>query len=330
VDPDGRSAHGNGTVKGLLRSRHGAGRRPLVALLLAALVALAAASSASARPQRPAGPSAAKPRWMVFVAQRPGLSAQQLFRITTAGTGLKQLTKGNFPAEAPAFSPDGKRVAFARLGAGIYSVNVDGSGLRALTKNGRDGFPAWSPDGKQIAFIRPVGSVWRAMVMSASGGGERPLGKAPSSGRPTWTSSGLLIPTNGDLARVDPTTGRVQKLYGALIDASVGMDTTAVAPDHSVVTFIGPRAPDPGDKGCGEGVPCQRYALYIQDLSKHKDPRILVRDAGPATFSSDGKSLAYVLGKRIVFRAVAGGAPKSIAVGTLSPTTSTPPAWQRG
>ena len=75
---------------------------------------------------------------------------------------------------------------------------------------------------------------------------------APSSaGRPSWTARGLVIPTVGDLARIDPRSGRVQKLFGALIDASIGMDTTAVSPDLSTLTFVGARAPNPGDNDCG-------------------------------------------------------------------------------
>jgi Tol biopolymer transport system component len=302
--------------------------RALTVIVVVVTLALAAASTASGQPQRSSRPSAGQPRWILFTAQPPGLGTEQIFRIEPSGNGLEQLTKGTSTSEAPAFSPDGKRIAFARLGAGIFSMNVDGSGLRALSTNGRDSYPAWSPDGRQIAFIRPLASGWKVHVMSASGAGQRQLRQAPPAGRPSWTSRGLLIPTNGDLAKIDPRSGHVQKLFGALIDASVGMDTTAVSPDLSTITFVGALAPDPGDKGCGEGVPCPRFALSIEDLRPHKAPRILLRNGGPASFSPDGKSLAFVAGNRLVLQDLANGTSKSIKTGKFSPTTSSPPVWQ--
>jgi len=299
-------------------------RRVPVVIVVAAGLALAAASAASGQPQRSSAPS----KWILFTAQTGGLGGEQIFRITSSGTGLKQLTKGAYPAEDPAFSPNGKRIAFARLGSGIFTMNVDGTDVRRLTTNGRDGFPAWSPNGTQIAFKRPTASGWAVYVMSASGAGQRRLPQAPSAGRPSWTPHGLVIPTNGDLAKIDPRTGRVQKRFGALIDAMVGMDSTAVAPDLSTLTYVGSRAPIPGDKGCGEGVPCPVFALYIQNVRRHKAPRLLVRDAGPATFSRDGKSLLFVNKGRIVFWTLKNGASRSITTGKVSPSTSAPPAWQ--
>jgi TolB protein len=310
------------------RSGTAIGPRALIAIVVVVALALAAASAASAQPQRSSGPSAGQPQWILFTASPPGRGDEQIFRIEPSGNGLKQLTKGTYSSEAPAFSPDGKRIAFDKLGVGIFSMNVDGSGLRALTTNGRDSYPAWSPDGKQIAFIRPLPSGWKIHVMSASGAGERQLRQAPPAGRPSWTSRGLLIPTNGDLAKIDPRSGHVQKLFGALIDASVGMDTTAVSPDLSTISFVGSRRLDPHDHGCGEGVPCPTYALFVQDLRTHKAPRILMLNGGPASFSPDGKRLAFVAGKRLVLRVLANGTSKSIKTGTFSPTTGTPPVWQ--
>jgi Tol biopolymer transport system component len=308
------------------RGNNAIGSRVLTAVVVVGL-ALAAVSAASGQPQRSS--SSAQPPWIVFTARSPGHGVEQIFRIKQSGTGLKQLTRGTYPSAAPAFSPDGKRIAFARLGAGIFSMNLDGTGARRLTSNDRDSFPAWSPDGKQIAFVRPLASGWRVFVMSASGTAERLLRQAPPSGRPSWTSRGLVIPTEGDLARINARTGRVQQLYGAPIDASVGMDATAVSPDLSTLTFVGARPPERGDKECGDGIACPRFALFIHDLRKHKAPRILVRDAGPASFSPDGKNVAFVAGThRIVLWRLANGTSRPIQTGKLSPTVSGPPVWQ--
>ena len=301
------------------------GPRLWTVVLVVVVVALAAVSAASGQPQR----SSVQPHWILFTADPTGLGNDQIFRITVSGKGLKQITRGNYPSEAPAFSPNGKRIVFTRLGVGIFSMNLDGTGLHRLTSNGRDSSPAWSPDGKQIVFLRPSVSAWNVYVMSSSGAGQRRLRLAPSAGRPSWTNRGLVIPTNGDLARIDPRSGRVQKLFGAQIDATGGMDTTAVSPDLSTLTYVGPRPPIPGDKGCGEGVPCAVFALYIENLREHKAPRLLARDTGPATFSPDGKSLAYVAkNHRIVLRLLAKGTSRFVVTGKITPTTTSPPAWQ--
>jgi hypothetical protein len=154
------------------------------------------------------------------------------------------------------------------------------------------------------------------------------LGKAPPSGRPSWTKAGLLIPSGGDLLRIDPKTGHVLKYYGANIDAIWGLNTVALSPDLSKLTYIGARAPDPGDKECGEG-PCQRFGLFSESLTaKKKKPRLLVKDVGPAVFSPDGAQLAYAGGGQLQLRSVTSGSTHALATGTVAPATSAPPAWQ--
>ena len=305
------------------RGNSAIGPRVLTVIVVVVGLALAAVSAASGQPQR-----SSPPPWILFTARAPGHGVEQIFRIKQSGTGLKQLTRGTYPSAAPAFSPDGKRIAFARLGTGILSMNLDGRGVRRLTSNARDKLPAWSPDGKQIAFVRPSANGWSVYVMSASGTGERRLRLAPSAGRPSWTARGLLIPSDGDLARIDPRSGRVFRWFGATLDALVGTDTTAVSPDLSTLTFVGAARQDPGDKDCGEGVPCPRFGLFIEELRKHKPPRILARDAGPASFSPDGKRVAFVARNRIVLWLLQNGTSTSVTTGKVHPTVATPPAWQ--
>jgi Tol biopolymer transport system component len=60
----------------------------------------------------------------------------------------------------PAWSPDGRRIAFTRStenGFNVFVMNADGSGQTQLTSGpGRvlDRFPTWAPDGTKIAFYR--------------------------------------------------------------------------------------------------------------------------------------------------------------------------------
>lgn len=299
----------------------GAGPRVLriVSVAFVVVLAIAVAATAGTNAQR---------HWIVFSADPAGQSLEQLFRIHPAGDGLQQITTGGYSSIAPAFSPNGKRIAFARIGVGILTMNVDGTGLRRLTTNGRDSYPAWSPDGSHIAFVRPYKAAWTVYVMSSPGAGERRLPKAPPSGRPSWTAGGLTIPSGGDFLKIDPTTGHVLKYYGAEIDAVWGMNTVALSPDRSTITYVGMRSAEPGDKECGEG-PCQRFALYKENILKTKKPVRVVKDAGPATFSPNGTQLAFVANSGLVLWSLAKGTSTTIPTGDAIPTVSAPPAWQR-
>src|SRR5215217_51268 len=131
--------------------------------ILCALVVLGAVAAQTA------GGAPTASRWIVFSAHPKGIGAAQLFRVQADGAGLQQITKGRLPATAPAFSPNGNRIVFVRLGSGIFTVKLNGSGLRRLTSGTRDSYPTWSPDGKRIAFVRPYRGQWRLYVMFASG-----------------------------------------------------------------------------------------------------------------------------------------------------------------
>jgi Tol biopolymer transport system component len=288
-------------------------------VLGAAIPALAVAAANGAR-------SAVLPGgWIVFAAQEGSTAPSQLFRIRVTGEGLEPITTGRSPATDPAFSPDGTRLVFARLGSGIFGVNLDGTGLHRLTSGTRDTYPVWSPDGKRIAFVRPYHAEWRLYVMSASGGGQRLLPLAPSAGRPSWTRDGksIFIPAQGVLVKVDARRGDVQKRYGVTLDPSISQAAT-VSPVGTSVAFVGTRPPT-GAPDCGESH-CPAFALYLAPATG-KPRKKIVDDTGPAGWSPDGKTLVYVSRGALTLAVVATGKTTKLTTGTEIATGDAPPAW---
>lgn len=93
---------------------------------------------------------------------------------------LNQLTEDPTDTE-PAFSPDGRAIAFVH-GGDIFSVRADGSGLRRLTGGPElDAAPTVSPNGRQVVFERRSAAGAPADLYSVAtlGGGTRALTDTP-------------------------------------------------------------------------------------------------------------------------------------------------------
>ncbi len=68
------------------------------------------------------------------------------------GSGARRLSGSDAGDFMPAWSPDGRELAFARDGD-IHAMTVATGETRQITHNGLDNHtPAWSPDGRRIAY----------------------------------------------------------------------------------------------------------------------------------------------------------------------------------
>jgi Tol biopolymer transport system component len=123
----------------------------------------------------------------------------QIFVVPAAGGTPRRLTRNpsrvDYPETDPAFSPDGRRVAYWSLGHGIATARLDDGipvslypPFPGVTFGAR---PSWSHDGKRIAFNIRRGTSRLVAVIDATGGAFREL--IPDAWDAVWSPNGKDI-----------------------------------------------------------------------------------------------------------------------------------------
>lgn len=149
----------------------------------------------------------------------------------------RQLTHDNFYKRSPAWSPDGKLVAYSCDKAGtadIYIYNLAAGSERRVTSlsDSAELDPAWSPDGKRIAFNKEDATY----IVDLSSGEIREAVKATyEPGRASWSANGKSL----SLAVLRPYSHRYREGTSLIetVDLAAGKVTlTEPAPYRSIST----------------------------------------------------------------------------------------------
>src|SRR2546428_5765610 len=150
-------------------------------------------------------PGIVQPAWLpgsraIAFVERIGRFEQQISTINTDGTGYRRFATGY----APAWSPDGRKVAFVvarHSDAQVYVANADGTAPLKLTPSSVNLLPTWSPDGTQLAFLARRNGDLALWVMRADGSDQRRLAVAAGDLSPvpvfSWPPKETIRPDAG-------------------------------------------------------------------------------------------------------------------------------------
>jgi Tol biopolymer transport system component len=212
---------------------------------------------------------------------------------TTEGNSVRNI--------APAWSPDAKHVAFARITHSANDTLVDASlvvvdaagGLEQTLLSGTHVQPFylfWSPDSRAISLLSQVqGEDALELGIAAAGG---PGGyRGVDRGAPffwDWLKDGTEIIAHADTGRTGQRAQRISLLRTASdapradLPVEAGMfQAPAVSPDGRSIAYV--------------STDQDRFVLHVRSVSTEAD-RVLARDNGGAffAFSPDGGRLAYL------------------------------------
>lgn len=135
------------------------------------------------------------PRWnpktgreIVFISDRGG--SPQLYIMDASGGNERPLLSLGGHMDSPAWSPDGRFIAFTWDGAGgnfnVYLADVASGQVVRLTREGRNESPTWSPDSRHLAFQSNRTGRWEIWAMHIDGSEQRQLTRG--GGRlPSWS-----------------------------------------------------------------------------------------------------------------------------------------------
>ena len=272
-------------------------------------------------------------KYLAFSGQRSPREPNSIFLLSRENLETRQITSppaGFLGDSTPAFSPDGKVLAFVRGASSrdveIYVMPATGGDAKRLTFDNRSGRSlAWTADSHDIVF-----SLWfygnlRLWRVSASGGTPEQLAEGGEGG------STLAISRQGDrlaysqesrdtdIWRVETSGSASMRRPTRLISSTRPDYGPQYSPDGKKIAFTS------GRSGSNEIWVCDADGLNPVQLTSFAGP-----DVGSPRWSPDGRQIAFdsvAAGNRDIFVVGAeGGKPRRLTDGASDEVR---PSWSR-
>ncbi len=195
---------------------------------------------------------------LIAFAEWDNTMKTHIFTMTPDGKNKKQLTSGQTEYWMPAWSPDGKKIAYVSrhfpTGMNIHVMDADGKNPQQLTFTGTNMSPGWSPDGTKIAFAHLESGtpplLWDIWLMDADGTNKKALiaSSTADDNVPYWSPDGNKIVftsnRNGShyqLWTMNLTDSAFTQLTTAYFDATIGQwieqKVPAWSPDGKYIAY---------------------------------------------------------------------------------------------
>jgi Tol biopolymer transport system component/DNA-binding winged helix-turn-helix (wHTH) protein len=232
---------------------------------------------------------------------------------------------------SPAFSPDGKRLAFVRvisaLVGEIYLVSVNGGEPKRLTFDGAGvSNLAWTPNGREIVFGSRLGGKNRLYRIPVEGGGAEWLVATGSEAQyPAFSRDGSRLAwrqntSDEDIFRLALKSGSENVPPVASLIVSTALEASPrYSPDGKRIAFVSNRS------GSDEIWVCGSDGENPIRLTSFRGPL-----AGSPSWSPDGKQIVFDCrpeGNADIYVVSAeGGQPRRL---TTDPAEDIVPSWSR-
>jgi TolB protein len=139
----------------------------------------------------------------VAVEQKGRASTYRLVLGSPDGNEEKTLVDSRDPLMSPAWSPDGRKLAYVGYEdgrSGVYILDLDsGKSTRLVSEKGINGSPAWSPDGTRLALTMSFGRNPDIYIVDVASGRRRRLTDSPAiDTEASWSPDGNTIAFTSD------------------------------------------------------------------------------------------------------------------------------------